>query len=331
MSPAPLSPLVKVEHPVRTNSQDSADGIRKRVCKACDRCRLKKSKCDGTSPCSRCRADNAICVFGERKKSHDKVYPKGYVEMLEQQQGQLVAALQETYRQLHAAHAWPGPALSEASGHPLTHDILSALDLLESRADGSGEAEEFEEDCQKLQSRLVADGASYVHRRGSFSSESDHSQHNQTRSATTKQSRPTFRNSFQFDSAASSPAPQSPAPRQQKAHAATTQPSPLQRSPLAHGPRFYEADWSMPEQSEALMQTKFAMQTPNVQQSLSQLEDMMTDGQFDSSLTGYDANFGALPLSSYSQQFSNPYVGAMPDFNVLDPMELDFNRYLVAT
>ena len=51
--------------------------VRKRVCKACDRCRLKKSKCDGSSPCSRCKADNAICVFGERKKSHDKVYPKG--------------------------------------------------------------------------------------------------------------------------------------------------------------------------------------------------------------------------------------------------------------
>lgn len=65
--------------------------VRKRVCKACDRCRLKKSKvflllalraqadrqCDGANPCSRCRADNAICVFGERKKAHDKVYPKG--------------------------------------------------------------------------------------------------------------------------------------------------------------------------------------------------------------------------------------------------------------
>lgn len=53
--------------------------IRKRVCKACDRCRLKKSKCDGSSPCSRCKSDNAICVFGERKKSHDKIYPKGCV------------------------------------------------------------------------------------------------------------------------------------------------------------------------------------------------------------------------------------------------------------
>lgn len=47
----------------RAESQDS-DSIRKRVCKACDRCRLKKSKCDGASPCSRCTADNAICVFG---------------------------------------------------------------------------------------------------------------------------------------------------------------------------------------------------------------------------------------------------------------------------
>lgn len=72
----------------------SDSNVRKRVCKACDRCRLKKSKvcapvathfprsltrdqCDGSSPCSRCRADNAICVFGERKKAHDKVYPKG--------------------------------------------------------------------------------------------------------------------------------------------------------------------------------------------------------------------------------------------------------------
>jgi Fungal Zn(2)-Cys(6) binuclear cluster domain len=58
--------------------QSPLDGsMRKRVCKACDRCRLKKSKCDGSSVCSRCRADNAICVFGERKKTHDKVYPKG--------------------------------------------------------------------------------------------------------------------------------------------------------------------------------------------------------------------------------------------------------------
>ena len=64
MSPTPMSPINRLSHPERTTSQDSTDGIRKRVCKACDRCRLKKSKCDGSSPCSRCKADNAICVFG---------------------------------------------------------------------------------------------------------------------------------------------------------------------------------------------------------------------------------------------------------------------------
>ncbi|KAJ5219821.1 hypothetical protein N7468_009025 [Penicillium chermesinum] len=89
----------------------SGDGVRKRVCKACDRCRLKKSKCDGSSPCSRCRADNAICVFGERKKAHDKVYPKGYVEMLEQQQVWLVNGLQELYRRSLEGEGWPGEAL----------------------------------------------------------------------------------------------------------------------------------------------------------------------------------------------------------------------------
>ena len=89
--------------------------------------------------------------------------------MLEQQQGQLVTALQEMYHRLSAAHAWSGPTLSEATGHPLTHDILASLNLLESKQDGSGELEAFEEDCQKLQTKLLANGAGYVHRRGSFS------------------------------------------------------------------------------------------------------------------------------------------------------------------
>jgi hypothetical protein len=39
----------------------SRDGTRERVRKACDRCRMKKSKCDGSNPCLRCRADNVIC------------------------------------------------------------------------------------------------------------------------------------------------------------------------------------------------------------------------------------------------------------------------------
>jgi hypothetical protein len=102
MPPANLS-----SQPARSSSPDLTRGIRKRdcsnrVCRACDRCRLKKGKCDGAVQCSRCKADNAICVFGYdrkallirkwlltpasgRKRRQDKDYPKGYAEMLEQQ------------------------------------------------------------------------------------------------------------------------------------------------------------------------------------------------------------------------------------------------------
>ncbi|EON65146.1 hypothetical protein W97_04383 [Coniosporium apollinis CBS 100218] len=164
--------------PRRTSSDDftSAEGsVRKRVCKACDRCRLKKSKCDGASPCSRCKADNAICVFSERKKSHDKVYPKGYVEMLEQQQGQLVAGLRELYRRLQSGEGWPGSPLPNAqNGHPLTHNILERLDLLHLFDETISNYEGFEEDCTRMQQRLLEGGAQYGHRRGSISSDSEH-------------------------------------------------------------------------------------------------------------------------------------------------------------
>ncbi|RMD41559.1 hypothetical protein DV735_g3567, partial [Chaetothyriales sp. CBS 134920] len=176
MTPEPTSPL------------DA--GVRKRVCKACDRCRLKKSKvstsscldiaslltcqCDGASPCSRCKADNAICVFGDRKKSHDKVYPKGYVEMLETQQAQLVAGLQELYRRTQNGQGWTGPALKETSaGVPLTHDILERLGAL--KQEGQSNSETFEEDLHALQARLIAQGATMMERSNSHDASSDSS------------------------------------------------------------------------------------------------------------------------------------------------------------
>lgn len=55
---------------------------KRRVGKACDLCRVKKSKCDGKKPCSRCIADNKLCVF-TKKKSKEKAHPAGYIELLE--------------------------------------------------------------------------------------------------------------------------------------------------------------------------------------------------------------------------------------------------------
>lgn len=162
--------------PQRASSTSSAeDNARKRVCKACDRCRLKKSKCDGANPCSRCKADNAICVFGERKKAHDKVYPKGYVEMLEQQQSQLVSGLREMYRRLQAGENWPGKPLNEShGGFPLTHDILERLNVLHS-TDSSMSHDTFEDDLEALQDRCLRTNgmAQSVRRRRAMSEESE--------------------------------------------------------------------------------------------------------------------------------------------------------------
>lgn len=151
------------------------DNARKRVCKACDRCRLKKSKCDGSNPCSRCKADNAICVFGERKKAHDKVYPKGYVEMLEQQQAQLVSGLREMYRRLQSGESWPGKPLKEShGGFPLTHDMLERLNVLHS-LDYPISHETFEDDLEALQTKCMRTNGltQSVRRRRAMSEESE--------------------------------------------------------------------------------------------------------------------------------------------------------------
>ncbi|RYO14584.1 hypothetical protein AA0111_g11927 [Alternaria arborescens] len=153
---------------------EAKGNIRKRVCKACDRCRLKKSKCDGASPCSRCKTDNAICVFSERGKLQDKVYPKGYVAILEKQQEQLVAGLRKVYSRLQNGEGWPGGPLREAQGgHPLTHDILERLDLLRSKVDSNSNYKGFEESCNRIQQKLLESGAPYKRRRGSVGSISD--------------------------------------------------------------------------------------------------------------------------------------------------------------
>ncbi|CDK28872.1 unnamed protein product [Kuraishia capsulata CBS 1993] len=59
------------------------DDRKRRVGKACDCCRIKKTKCDGKKPCSKCTFDNKVCVYSERKRHRDKVYQPGYVELLE--------------------------------------------------------------------------------------------------------------------------------------------------------------------------------------------------------------------------------------------------------
>ncbi|KAI9710590.1 MAG: hypothetical protein M1820_002726, partial [Bogoriella megaspora] len=141
-----------------------------------------------------------------------------YVEMLEQQQGQLVAGLQDMYRRLQRTGNWPGSSLTDGpSGQPLTHDILAGLDLLHPTEDGAPQLEGFEEDLGRLQQRLFENGAPIIGRRSSFSSESeqDHEHHvlspasRGTSTATTPASAPAHQTSFSYSFARNS-APMTP-------------------------------------------------------------------------------------------------------------------------
>ena len=99
--------------------------------------------------------------------------PPRYVEMLEQQQAQLVDGLQELYRRLVAGEAWTGsPLVGSNNGHPLTHDILQAVGAF--NHDSANEYDDFEDNLNTMQQRLLSTGSIPMRRRGSGDSDSDH-------------------------------------------------------------------------------------------------------------------------------------------------------------
>lgn len=138
--------------------------MRKRVGKACDRCRNKKSKvcqaldyftvspcllvavctasvsftsiltdmyvlqCDGQLPCNRCCEDNMLCLFGERDKAHDKVWPKGTVELQQKALAVYETAILQLYQKTQMGYPWEGPPVPiGGDGRPLIHAILASL------------------------------------------------------------------------------------------------------------------------------------------------------------------------------------------------------------
>lgn len=101
-------------NPSLTRSQSHQK--KKRVGKACEFCRIRKIKCDGRNPCSKCIQVNKICVFKDKKKTKDKNYPDGYVELLEARLDLLSKAF-ETIIQLSRPHL---PFLNELLANDLT-------------------------------------------------------------------------------------------------------------------------------------------------------------------------------------------------------------------
>ncbi|KAI3406827.2 CAT8 [Candida oxycetoniae] len=83
-SPHAEKSFKSVSHDLRGNAKTiRAPGSRaERVAQACDRCRAKKTKCNGGNPCSTCSAVGLKCIVSD--KLSRKAFPKGYTETLEE-------------------------------------------------------------------------------------------------------------------------------------------------------------------------------------------------------------------------------------------------------
>ncbi|KAH7117343.1 hypothetical protein EDB81DRAFT_892210 [Dactylonectria macrodidyma] len=127
---------VKPTHRTLKQASPSAgiDGRYRRAWKACERCRMKKIKCDGEFPCKRCKEDDVVCAAGIRKKMKYKKLPRGYAEVLENTQFALTVTIHKLYFMVRNNQPWElgDPELND-QGQPIIHNIVQKLGCI--RAD----------------------------------------------------------------------------------------------------------------------------------------------------------------------------------------------------
>lgn len=95
---------------------------KKRAGKACDSCRIKKTKCDGRKPCLRCIADNRICAYSDKRKK-EKSHPPGYVELLETRVELLTRLLEQIVRLLEPHFPWLSQLMEKAKHEEMEHSV----------------------------------------------------------------------------------------------------------------------------------------------------------------------------------------------------------------
>jgi len=289
--------------------------------------------------------------------------------MLEQQQSQLVSGLQELYKRLRNAERWDGAKLEEVDGRPLTHDILAALRLLETKHDG--DLEGFEENVEKLQARLLAAGAGFTHRRGSASSESEHSQQGHARSmsydtpaSAAKAARSATLPTIIGSSFTSAPTPVQVQARPQRPVILASHDSQMSllsqmsgMSPQSGDPQFYQPDWAFAQANTAAnkrMAAQFAMQNERIymanlvgmQAKQQQIQQQQHAPSFDPiswntrTDSAHDINMASASADPWAtQQYMNFLGGsstAVPRSSLDaaadgDQMELDLTQYIQST
>jgi len=118
---------------------------------------MKKTKCDGESPCKRCKDDGLVCTAGSRKKTEFKQLPRGYAEVLENTQYALIATVQKLYTMIRNGESWElGEPEMNDRGQPVIHDIASKLGCIRPSPDLPYAFPEGEADFAELQAQLQA-------------------------------------------------------------------------------------------------------------------------------------------------------------------------------
>ncbi|KIW87630.1 uncharacterized protein Z519_11604 [Cladophialophora bantiana CBS 173.52] len=110
---------------------------RPRVSRACERCRVKKAKCDGEKPCRRCDLDKAPCSYKIRRKTESSSTNQRYTNLLLQHQEALTAGVVELYKRLVRGQRWDGAPIEEVNGSPSVHSILERVGVLDHDEDAN--------------------------------------------------------------------------------------------------------------------------------------------------------------------------------------------------
>lgn len=226
------------------------------------------------------------------------------------------------------------------------------MNLLEPKHDGSGEMEAFEEDCEKLHSRLISEGAGFARRRESSSSDSGHSHQCQpwtisSNNTLAKSKTSLFAEDSSFPSATSPPPTHSsippsrlhPRPPQQHHAAPPIELSPLQKSTANKDPKLYAperarvlADSSAPEQ---IYRTKHAMETRDLHSLLSSPWDpslpQSDSPSFNSHFSAYRGQVGNGDGTGngIDNAFGNTNgLSGINDLSLLDTLDIDFSNFV---
>ncbi|KAF5268203.1 hypothetical protein FOXYS1_911 [Fusarium oxysporum] len=93
-------------------------------------------RCDGGFPCKRCKGDGLVCTAGVRKKIEYKQLPRGYAEVLENTQFDLIATVHKLYSMVrnNQSRDLSEPELNDR-GQPVIHNIAQKLGCIRPNRD----------------------------------------------------------------------------------------------------------------------------------------------------------------------------------------------------